>query len=57
MAIEPLHSRAKQNQRLEEERRKQQRIEKGHKRLLAAIFKDELEANLLEKRRRRTGEI
>ena len=57
MAIEPLHSRAKQNQRLEEERRKQQRIEKGHTRLLAAIFKDEMEANLLEKRRRRTGEI
>ena len=57
MAIEPLHSRAKQNQRLEEERRKHRRIEMGHKRLLAAIFKDEMEANLLEMRRRRTGEI
>ena len=57
MAIEPLHSRAKQNQRLEEEHRKQQRIEKAHKRLLEEIFKEEIEAKLLEKRRRRTGEI
>ena len=54
-APDPPHARTERERRREEERRKQRQIEKAHKRLLAEIFKEELEAKLLEKRRRRIG--